>query len=73
MTTNCVSGVEDGDFGISLLLTVDEGAVLLRVGRTTIYGLMMCGKIPSVTIGRRRLIVRAGLEEFVLRLQKEQD
>jgi len=61
-----------GEAGLSLLLSVEEAAVLLRLGRTRTYQLVMCGQIPSVTIGRRRLVVRQGLEEFVRSLQVEQ-
>lgn len=49
----------------TLLLTVEEAAELLRLGRTTTYELVMRGAIPSVKIGRRRLVVRSGLSEFV--------
>ena len=49
----------------SLLLTVEEAACELRIGRTQTYELVMRAKIPSVKIGRRRLVVRDGLEEYV--------
>ena len=51
--------------GPPLLLTVEEAAVLLRLGRTNTYQLVMSGAIQSVKVGRRRLVVRAGLEKFV--------
>jgi excisionase family DNA binding protein len=54
--------------GSSLLLTIEETAAQLRIGRTRTYELVMGGQIRSVTIGRRRLVVRADLEEFVRRL-----
>jgi excisionase family DNA binding protein len=57
----------------SLLLTVEESAILLRLGRTQTYELIMCGKIQSVKIGRRRLVVRNGLQNFVAGLLGEQD
>ena len=63
---------ETGDIGPSLLLTVDEAASLLRLGRTRTYQLVMGGLIPSVTIGRRRMVVRSGLEDFVLGLVSDQ-
>lgn len=57
---------EGSDFtGRTLLLTVEEAAELLRLGRTTTYELVMRGLIPSVKIGRRRLVVRSGLSDFV--------
>lgn len=57
----------------SLLLTVEESAILLRLGRTQTYELIMCGKIQSVKIGRRRLVVRNGLQNYVAGLLGEQD
>jgi excisionase family DNA binding protein len=51
--------------GDSLLLTVEEAAVLLRIGRTTAFELVTRGHIQSVNIGRRRLVVRDGLQKFV--------
>jgi excisionase family DNA binding protein len=63
------------EFGLdpSLLLTVEESAILLRLGRTQTYELIMCGKIQSVKIGRRRLVVRNGLDNYVAGLLSEQD
>lgn len=65
-------GSEVGSCGPSLLLTVEEAAELLRLGRTRTYQLVMSGRIPSVTIGRRRLVLRAGLEEYVRSLFLDQ-
>ena len=53
---------------VPLLMTVEEAANLLRLGRTTTYELVMRGEIPSVKIGRRRLVVRSGLSHYVDRL-----
>jgi excisionase family DNA binding protein len=52
----------------SLLLTVEEAAALLHIGRTTTYELVMRGQIQSVRIGRRRLVVREGLQRYVAAL-----
>ena len=38
------------------LLTVEEAARRLRIGRTTMYGLISAGEVETVTIGRRRLV-----------------
>lgn len=59
-------------FDPSLLLTVEEAATLLRLGRTQTYELVMLGKIQSVKIGRRRLVVRDSLQNFVSHLLEEQ-
>lgn len=61
-----------GPEGPRLLLTVEEAADLLHLGRTRCYQLVMGGAIRSVKVGRRRLIVRAGLDEFVARLEATQ-
>jgi len=59
-------------FDPSLLLTVEEAAVLLRLGRTQTYELVMRGKIQSVKIGRRRLVIRDSLQDFVSQLLEVQ-
>ena len=59
-------------FGYPMLVTVEEAAGLLRIGRTTAYELVMSGKLQSVKVGRRRLVVRDGVREYVdelLRIQ----
>jgi excisionase family DNA binding protein len=58
--------------GAPLLITVEEAADLLRLGRTRVYELVMSGRIVSVKVGRRRLVVRAGLADFVSVLVSEQ-
>ncbi len=59
------------DFRVAgpILLTVEEAAHLPCLGRTTTYELVMRGSIRSVKIGRRRLVVREGLEAFVAALE----
>jgi excisionase family DNA binding protein len=51
--------------GKSVLVTVEEAAGLLRIGRTTTYELVMSGKLQSVKVGRRRLVVRDGVGRYV--------
>jgi excisionase family DNA binding protein len=53
----------------SLLLTPEEAATLLRVGRTTVYALMKAGDLRPVHIGRSCRISRAELERYVRMLQ----
>ena len=55
--------------GDALLLTPEEAARLLRVGRTTIYGLIKTGELRPVHIGRSCRLARAELERYVNRLQ----
>ena len=56
-----------------LLLSVEEAARMLRIGRTRAYEFVMSGRIVSVKLGRRRLVVRSSLEEFVSGLVNEQN
>jgi excisionase family DNA binding protein len=56
-----------------LLLSVEEAADQLRLGRTRTYELVKTRKIQSVKVGRRRLVVRSSLLDFVQTLLVEQD
>ena len=53
-----------------LLLTPEEAATVLRVGRTTVYALMKAGELRPVHIGRSCRLPRAELERYVARLQR---
>ena len=55
-----------------LLLTTEEAADLLRVGRTTIYALIKSGTLHPVHIGRSCRISRAELERYVRQLETPQ-
>ena len=57
------------DAGPALLISVEEAAGLLRIGRTRCYQLIMAQRIRSVKVGKRRLVVRSGLEDFVSELE----
>ena len=48
-----------------LLLTNDEAAALLHIGRTTLYQLVWDGKLTPLRIGRSVRFTRDQLEEFV--------
>src|SRR3954453_2466122 len=52
-----------------LLLTPEEAATILRIGRTTIYALMKSGELHPVHIGRSCRLPRVELERYVNRLQ----
>lgn len=47
------------------LVDVAEAARILGVGRTTTYRLLNEGVLASVKIGRRRLIARGVVEQYV--------
>jgi excisionase family DNA binding protein len=48
-----------------VLLTVEEAAERLSIGRTRVYALVRCGKLESVTIGRSRRVPLEALQPFV--------
>ncbi len=55
------------------LLRVDEAAARLGVGRSFLYGLVQRREIGSVKLGRARRIPMRALEEFVKKLQAEEE
>ena len=54
--------------GDQLLVTPEEAARRLSVGRTTIYELMASGELQSVNIGRCRRVPVSSLSSFVSKL-----
>jgi excisionase family DNA binding protein len=64
--------VRDEPTSDRLLLTPEEAAQVLRLGRTTIYALMKAGDLRPVHIGRSCRISRAELERYVRRLEAPQ-
>lgn len=52
-----------------LLLTPEDAAKVLRIGRTTVYALMKAGDLRPVHIGRSCRLARAELERDVRMLQ----
>lgn len=51
----------------TLLVTVEETARLFNIDRSTVYDMLRRGDLPSVKIGRRRLISRQALINFISR------
>ena len=52
-----------------LLLTPDEAAAVLSIGRSKLYELLRAGVVPSVRIGACRRIATADLSTVVLKLR----
>lgn len=52
------------------LLTVEEAARRLRIGRTTCFKLVITGEIESVTVGRLRRVPPDALPAYVARLRR---
>lgn len=51
-----------------VLLTAEEAAERLAVGRTAVYALLKSGQLESVRIGRLRRIPAEAVENYVQRL-----
>lgn len=48
-----------------MAVSVDEAAVLLGISRGLAYEAVRTGQIPSVKVGRRILIARTALEDWL--------
>ncbi|GGL05358.1 DUF3987 domain-containing protein [Mangrovihabitans endophyticus] len=55
-----------------LILTIEQAARRLGIGRTLMYSLVMTGKIESVTIGRLRRVPVEALSDYVVKLRQTQ-
>lgn len=53
----------------TLVLTIEEAARRLGIGRTLMYALVMSGEVESVTIGRLRRVPLECLTEYISRLR----
>jgi excisionase family DNA binding protein len=53
------------------LLSVNSACQILGLSRTSLYALMASGRIRSVTVGRRRLVPREAIDEFIASLPTE--
>lgn len=53
------------------LLTIEQVAEILKIGRTTVYEEMNSGALPSVTIRRCRRVLRSDLNAYITRLRAE--
>jgi excisionase family DNA binding protein len=54
---------------VELVLTVEEAADRLRIGRTLMYALIAAGEVESVRIGRLRRVPADALAVYVTRLR----
>jgi len=55
-----------------LVVDVPGAAAIVGVGKTTIYGFIRTGQLPTIKIGRRTVIRRAACEALLDRLESEQ-
>lgn len=57
---------------LRLVLTIEQAARRLGIGRTLMYSLVMNGEIQSVTIGRLRRIPIECLTDYLTKLREMQ-
>jgi excisionase family DNA binding protein len=69
-TTATSAGVSEALADGKLLLTVEEAAQRLGIGRTVMYRLVSSGAVESVTLGRLRRVPCECLDEFVSALRR---
>jgi excisionase family DNA binding protein len=55
---------------VRLVLTVEEAAERLGIGRTMMYALITAGEVESVRIGRLRRVPTDALERYVSGLRR---
>jgi hypothetical protein len=48
-----------------LAVTVKSACKLIGIGHTTMWGLIKTGRVKTVSIGRRRLVLYASLESLL--------
>jgi excisionase family DNA binding protein len=60
---------EDAHFVPILLFRVEEAALRLGIGRTSMYRLVMSGEVESVLIGGLRRIPAPCIQEYIDRLR----
>jgi len=65
-----VSAALTGSRRAPLLLTVEETAELLHIGRSKVFDLIRCRDLDSVKIGRLRRVPESAVHEFMARLRE---
>ena len=65
------SRVNQGDIASRAMLTMEQVADALNVGRTTVWQLMVRGELATVNIGRCRRIPVSSLSAYVARKSEE--
>jgi excisionase family DNA binding protein len=64
-----VPTVPDPADSSAVLLTVEETARRLRIGRTTCFRLVRAGEIESITVGRLRRVPADAVPAYVAKLR----
>ena len=63
--TNAACRDQADEPAVRLLLTVEQAAGRLNVGRSTAYALILTGQLESVTVGRLRRVPADAVAAFV--------
>jgi excisionase family DNA binding protein len=63
----------DDETPAARLLSIEQVIEALGVSRTTVYQLLVSGKLRSIKINRRRLIPREAIDELIAVLSKESE
>lgn len=53
----------------TLLLSIDEAAKALSIGKTKLYSELSLGHIAAIKIGKRSLITRESLDNYIANLE----
>lgn len=54
-----------------ILLTIEEAADALSIGRSTVYTLLETGELERVKVGRAARVTAASIEAYVARLREQ--
>ncbi|MGW6408984.1 excisionase family DNA-binding protein [Streptomyces vinaceus] len=68
-SANCAQGTLPGDSTL-VLLTVEEAARRLQIGRTSCFRLIREGHLESVPVGRLRRVPADAVIEFAAQLRR---
>lgn len=53
-------------------LSIEDTALQLGIGRTSVYALIKSGQLGSVKLGRRRVVPATAIEAMITRMQDAQ-
>jgi excisionase family DNA binding protein len=56
-----------------VLLTVEQAAQRLSIGRTTTYALIKTGQLESITVGRLRRVPDTAVTDYINRLTTQSE
>ena len=74
MSTSADNALQSGATPLArpFLLTPEQAAAALAIGRTKVFELLRSGELESVRIGSSRRIPREALQEYMCRLRRSE-